>query len=119
MGSQRQADSEIDRGGRQTACETSRQRDSVSGAQTEQPKTNILKTIFWLNRCTNQVKKKNPIAMWEELEHLFARCPTMNPQKFSQHIQKLGIELSQEALRALFDKYDRDKSGQIDVYEVR
>ena len=56
--------------------------------------------------------------MWEELEHLFARCPTMNPQKFSQHIQKLGIELSQEALRALFDKYDRDKSGQIDVYEV-
>ena len=43
----------------------------------------------------------------------------MNPQKFSQHIQKLGIELSQEALRALFDKYDRDKSGQIDIYEVR
>ena len=92
----------------------------MSDTQTKRPKANILKWPYLgLNCCANQVKQKNSIAMWEELEHLFARCPTMNPQKFSQHIQKLGIELSQEALRALFDKYDRDKSGQIDIYEVR
>ena len=32
-------------------------------------------------------------------------------------IRKLGIDLSVEALDALFNKYDRDRSGYIDVYE--
>lgn len=70
--------------------------------------------------------------MWAELEHLFKRVPTMTRQQFRKHVRftrpsqaphsavqihKLGVDLSVEALDALFDKYDRDKSGHIDVYE--
>jgi len=64
-----------------------------------------------------KVAQKNRDAMWAELEHLFKRVPRMDAQQFRKHIRKLGIDLSVEALDALFNKYDRDRSGYIDVYE--
>merc|ERR1711939_742905 len=62
-----------------------------------------------------KVLSKNRDQLWAELDHLFVRKPEIDLHDFRKHILHMGVELSNEACKHLFQKYDKDKSGRVDA----
>jgi len=85
------------------------------------PPTIFYKDHHTLEEIENMIRKKvmtkNRDQLWNELDSLFTRKPYINKRDFRKHVLHMGVELSEQAAAALFQKYDKDGSGHIDAYE--